>query len=43
MLDAIKAHNGGQRDALRERLGTMHPYRFEHPIPELLEAMGYEQ
>ncbi len=42
VLDAIKAHNDGQREALRERLGTMHPYEFEQLVRDLLEAMGYE-
>ncbi len=42
VLQAIKTFNDGQRKALKERLETMHPYRFEHLIGELLEAMGYE-
>ena len=40
--DAIKVHNDDQREALREQLGSMHPYRFERLVRELLEAMGYE-
>lgn len=39
---AVKTYNTGQREALRERLGKMHPYRFEHLVRDLLEAMGYE-
>lgn len=39
---AIDAYNQNQRDLLRERLTTMSPYRFEHLVRELLEAMGYE-
>jgi restriction system protein len=42
VLGAIKAHNDDQREALREQLGAMHPYRFEQLIRELLEAMGYD-
>lgn len=28
---------------LREQLSTMNPYKFEHLVGQLLEAMGYEQ
>ncbi|MDP9309326.1 MAG: restriction endonuclease [Chloroflexota bacterium] len=42
VLQAIAAFNDSQRRALRERLGQMHPYRFEHLVRELLEAMGYD-
>lgn len=42
VLDAIKAYNDEHRELLREQLSTMHPYRFEQLIRELLEAMGYE-
>ena len=31
-----------QRQHLRDRLGKMHPYRFEHLIQQLLMEMGYE-
>lgn len=31
-----------QRQRLRERLATMHPYRFEQLVGQLLTAMGYE-
>ena len=31
-----------QRQHLRDRLGKMHPYRFEHLIRQLLTEMGYE-
>jgi restriction system protein len=39
---AIDTYSQNQRDLLRERLTTMSPYRFEHLVRELLEAMGYE-
>ncbi len=42
VLDAIKAYNDDQRELLRDQLSTMHPYRFEQLVRELLEAMGYE-
>jgi restriction system protein len=38
----VDAFNLTQREALRARLEKMHPYRFEHLVSELLEAMGYE-
>ncbi len=41
-LNAIKAHNDAQQVALRERLGAMHPYQFEHLVKDLLDAMGYD-
>jgi restriction system protein len=41
-LKAIQTFNDDQREALRERLSNMHPYRFEHLVRELLEAMGYD-
>jgi len=42
VLRAAAAFNEAQRGLLRARLGEMHPYRFEHLVRELLEAMGYE-
>lgn len=42
MLAAIKQHNDLQVSDLRERLGKMHPYKFEGLIRDLLEAMDYE-
>jgi restriction system protein len=42
VLQAIAAFNESQRKGLKERLAKIHPYRFEHLISELLEAMGYE-
>ena len=42
VLSAIKSYNETQLKALRERLGEMHPYRFEALIKDLLEAMDYE-
>ena len=42
VMQAINAFNEKQREALRDQLEKMHPYRFEHLVRELLEAMGYE-
>lgn len=42
VLRAINEFNKDQREALREQLQAMHPYRFEHLVRDLLEAMGYE-
>ena len=42
VIRALGAYNDAQLAALRERLGTMHPYAFEHLIRDLLEEMGYE-
>jgi restriction system protein len=42
VMHAINAYNNDQREALRKQLAVMHPYRFEHLIRELLEAMGYD-
>lgn len=40
---AVNLYNLQQRNALKERLKEINPYRFEHLISELLEAMGYEE
>ncbi|KEF33379.1 hypothetical protein RDMS_12775 [Deinococcus sp. RL] len=40
--EAAREYRAGQRARLRELLGKMHPYRFEHLIRELLAEMGYE-
>lgn len=42
VLTAIKVYNNAQVKELRERLESMHPYRFEALIRDLLEAMDYE-
>lgn len=42
VLRAVSEFNKNQREALREQLKGMHPYRFEHLVRDLLEAMGYE-
>lgn len=42
VLRAVTEFNKSQREALREQLKGMHPYRFEHLVRDLLEAMGYE-
>jgi restriction system protein len=39
---ALNDYNKGQLDTFRKRLGEMDPYRFEHLIRDLLEAMDYE-
>jgi restriction system protein len=41
VLRAIKTFNDSNREMLRVRLSTMHPYRFEHLVRDLLEAMNY--
>lgn len=41
VLRAATEFNKSQREALREQLKGMHPYRFEHLVRDLLEAMGY--
>lgn len=40
--EAAREYRVQQRARLRELLGKMHPYRFEHLIRELLAEMGYE-
>lgn len=39
---SIQTYNQTQREALRASLATMHPYRFEQLVRDLLEAMGYD-
>lgn len=41
-LKAVKAFNDQQRQALKAMMAEMHPYKFEHLVRDLLEAMGYE-
>lgn len=43
LLEAVKRYNAQQKELLREQLSTMNPYKFEHLVGQLLEAMGYEQ
>lgn len=43
LLEAVKRYNAQQKELLREQLSTMNPYKFEHLVAQLLEAMGYEQ
>ncbi|MBQ0345741.1 restriction endonuclease [Citrobacter freundii] len=43
LLDAVKRYNEQQKELLREQISTMNPYKFEHLVGQLLEAMGYEQ
>lgn len=43
LLDAVKRYNEQPKEVLREQLSTMNPYKFEHLVGQLLEAMGYEQ
>jgi restriction system protein len=42
VMFAVEAFNTQKKKELREYLKTMHPYRFEHLVRDLLEAMGYE-
>ena len=42
LLRNIAAFNEDQKKALKDRLGKMHPDRFQHLIRDLLEEMGYE-
>jgi restriction system protein len=42
LLRNIAAFNGDQKKNLKDRLGNMHPSRFEHLVRDLLEEMGYE-
>jgi hypothetical protein len=39
----VKRYNQQQKELLREQISTMNPYKFEHLVGQLLEAMGYEQ
>ncbi len=39
---AVEAFNAQKKKELQKHLKTMHPYRFEHLVRDLLEAMGYE-
>lgn len=41
VIRAIGSYNDVQLDLLRDRLGAMAPYAFEHLVRDLLEAMGY--
>lgn len=43
LLAAVKRYNQQQKELLREQITTMNPYKFEHLIGLLLEAMGYEE
>jgi restriction system protein len=42
VIRSVGAYNDAQVALLRERLGAMAPYAFEHLVRDLLEAMGYE-
>lgn len=42
ILEVLNESNAKSREALRKQLSTIHPYRFEHLVRDLLEAMGYE-
>ena len=42
VLLAVEAFNAQKRKELRECLKTIHPYRFEQIVRDLLEAMGYD-
>lgn len=43
LLEAVKRYNQQQKELLREQISVMNPYKFEHLVAQLLEAMGYEQ
>lgn len=42
LLRNIASFNEDQKKTLKDRLGNMHPSRFEHLVRDLLEEMGYE-
>lgn len=42
VMQAVKNYNDAQKKHLKELLSKMAPYRFEHLVKDLLEAMGYE-
>lgn len=42
VMRAINEFNQTQQQNLRELLGNLPPYQFEHLVRDLLEAMGYE-
>ncbi len=42
LLRNIAAFKEDQKNALKDRLGKMEPYRFQHLVRDLLEEMGYE-
>lgn len=42
VLSAVRGFNTEQREKLQKQLSVMSPYRFEHLVGDLLEAMGYE-
>jgi restriction system protein len=42
MYQAVSTYVQEQRKEMRDLLGKMHPYRFEHLIMQLLTAMKYE-
>lgn len=43
VYQSISVFNEKQKEELRKILEIMDPYRFEHLIKDLLEAMGYEE
>lgn len=43
LLEAVKRYNEQQKALLHEQISVMDPYKFEHLVGQLLEAMGYEQ
>lgn len=42
VIQSVKSYNDAQKKHLKELLGKMPPYRFEHLAKDLLDAMGYE-
>lgn len=43
VYQSISSFNEKQKDELKKILENMEPYRFEHLVKDLLEAMGYEE
>lgn len=42
LMQSVMSYNDAQKRHLKELLGKMPPYRFEHLVKDLLDAMGYE-
>lgn len=43
LLKEVEKYNTRQREELKRTLHAMNPYKFEHLIKDLLDAMGYEE
>ena len=42
LYELVRKHKHEQMTVLRNKIEMMNPYRFEHVVRQLLEAMGYE-